>query len=254
MVLYYADNDALKDMVNWVNESTSLWRLAPLSSSWIFVDAEVPEEEWREGLADNATVFKWQSMSKVGGLPLNTFVYLMITIAVIIFLIWSGNVEKIILALNGRHFNYAPNIHQASTEEHAFRRWLVRHYPPLSEDPPFPSHVETVEKPRGAKVTSDDIRDCQSIIRKVYALKVDAYNARDAYAASQPLVTEMRRKANAGLTEIQSIVEEWVSDETQWKTEEWQKVCEIRRRIRAIPGLQPLPATQFDTIEELRTR
>ncbi|KEF55794.1 uncharacterized protein A1O9_08545 [Exophiala aquamarina CBS 119918] len=254
MTLYYTDNNALSDMVHWVNESTSLWRVAPLSYSWTFVDSGVPEEEWREGLADNATVFRWQSMSKVGGLPLNTFVYLMITIAVIIFLIWSGNVEKIILAVNRRHFNHAPNIHQASTEDHAFRRGLVRHYPPRSEEPPFLSHAETVENLRGADITSDDIRDCQSIIRKVYALKVDAYNARDAYAASQLLVAEMRRKENAGLTEIQSIVEEWASDQPQWKAEEWKKVCEIRNRMRAIPGLQPLPGTQFDTIEEARTR
>jgi len=254
MAVYYANSTALEDMVNWVNESTSLWRLAPLSSTWIFVDSGVPDEEWQHSVADDAVVFKWKSAAKVGGLPLNTFIYLMITIGVIIFLIWSENVQNIILALNGRHFNYAPNIHQASKEETAFRRWLARHYPSPSEEPQFPSHAETVEKTRGAEVTSDDIRDCQSIIRKVYALKVDAYNARDAYAASRPLVAEMRRKANAGLAEIQSVVEEWARDQNQWETEEWQKVCEIRKRIRAIPGFQPLPPTQFDTIEDPRPR
>jgi hypothetical protein len=254
MPSYYSDTNALREMVNSVNKSTSLWRVAPLSSSLVFVDASVSDDTWLDGLADDSVVFKWHSISKLGALPLNTFIYLMITIGVIIFLVVTGNVENIILALNGKKFNYAPNQHEASTNEHAFLRWLRRNYPMPSEEPPLPSYAETVEKPRGAQVTSEDIRDCQSIIRKIYSLKVDAYNAGNAYAANQPLVAEMKRKANAGLAEIQSTVEGWVADQNQWHPDEWEKVCDIRKRIRSIPGFQPNPTAQFDGIDEPRTR
>lgn len=129
MAFYYSDTGALREMVNSVNESTPIWRVAPLSSSWVFVDASVPNDTWLNGLTNDMVVFKWHNISKIGALPLNTFIYLMITVGVIIFLVMTENVERIILALNGKQFNYAPNIHEASTNEHAFLKWLRKHYP-----------------------------------------------------------------------------------------------------------------------------
>lgn len=240
------------DMVNWVNETTTQWRVAPLSSSWIFIDEKAATEIWVDGLSNDTIVFEWTDISKLGALPLNTFVYLIMTFFITIFILMTGQVQNIVRGLSGKIPKYAPNIHEASKSESTFKEWLKKAYPPKPREPPMPSYTETVEKPRGAQVTSEDIRDCQSIIRKVYSLKVDAYNTRDAYAPSQPLVAETKRKANAGLAEIQSTVEAWATDNTQWSPEEWQKVCQIRNRIRMVQGFQPHPTTQVDAIEQVR--
>ena len=250
MVFFNDSTNVFKDIVDATNSSTYLWRVAPLSSSWVFVNGSLPTDA--DGLTEDTTiVFEWHDVSKFGILQLNTFIFLMITVGVIIFLLFTDNVRDIVLGLNGKKFNFAPNMRDASTNERAFGKTLETYYPPPPPQAPLPSYTETVEKPHGAQVTSDEIRECQSIIRKVYSLKVDAYNARDAFAPSQPLVADMKRRANAGLAEIQSTVEEWASSRGQWTPQEWAKVGAIRERMRSI---QPTPMAQFDTIEEIRRR
>jgi hypothetical protein len=97
-------------------------------------------------------------------------------------------------------------------------------------------------------VSATDIRACQSMLRKVYALRVDAYNARDVRRRHVGIVEGWKVQATAGLGEIKGIVKMWADrGDLKWSPEERARVNAIRERILAIqPDLGvPVAATSI---------
>jgi len=240
MVFADPSDVALEATITSINGTIPFWRLGPLSSKWIYVNGSIPKNTYVNGhyydgsinSINDTIIIQRKEIRNIGTLPLSTFVYLIVSIVVIMALLAMPSCRYIFRLLLGNDKRFGTDRTNGSLSEYAFDRQLREFYPPPGADP-LPSYPELVDYDASNDVTSTNIRDCQSMIRKVYALKVDAYNARDVRRAHQDMVAGWKMQATAGLRDVQGTVERW-AQRTDWSTEEKRKVDEIRARILTI--------------------
>lgn len=258
MVYLHPSDRPLIATVNSINATTSSWGLAPLSSEWLFLTGDLPNGTqvgnyfYYNGSVDsvgNWTVVQRKPVGHVGTLPLTSFVYLMISVVVVLALILLPNCKYIVRLLLGGDSRFGTdsisadggikgrNNSSGPLSAYAFDRHLKHFYPP-PPPPPLPSYLEVVDpvlSEPNKPIRASDIRDCQSMLRKIYGLKVDAFNMRDVRAVNKEVVVERKNQATAGLRDVQGVVEMWALRK-DWNDEEKKVVDEIRRRVK---GIQP---------------
>lgn len=242
MVLLDPSDTALAAIVHSINATTPVWELGPLSSSWIYVNGSILNGSYVNGYnyngstssIGNTTIVQRKEINDVGTLPLRDFVYLIISVAMVLALLALPNGRYILKIIFGNDARFGSDRPNSSMSEYAFDRELRTIYPP---DPPEPLHsyLETIDYLPNKDVSSTDIRECQSMIRKIYALKVDVFNARDVRRANQDIVTGWKAQSTAGLRDVKTLVDKW-GQRQDWSLEEKAKVDEIRQRILAIPS------------------
>lgn len=260
MVYLHPSDGILKATVSSINATTSTWGLGPLSSKWLFLTGDLPKDTqvgnyfYYDGSVDSVgdwIVVQRKPVGHVGTLPLTSFVYLMISVMVVLALILLPNCKYIIrlllggdsrfgtdsISADGRLKGLNNNSTSGPLSAYAFDRHLKHFYPP-PQPSPLPSYLEVVDpvlSEPSRPIRPSDIRDTQGMLRKIYALKVDAFNARDVRRANQDVVLEWKNQATAGLRDVQGVVEMWAR-RRDWTDEEKTVVDEIRRRV---VGIQP---------------
>ena len=230
----------LATIITSVNATTPYWRLGPLPGEWLFYNGSSQQYSnngssyWYYYQANNSAEplvwIKINNITHIGSLQLNSFVYLIISFVVFVLLLLLPNCRYITRLLLGNDRRFGTST--ASNSDYAFDRELKNLYP--TEGPePLPSYPEVLHYHDSKAVRAQDIRECQSMIRKIYALKVDAYNARDVRRANMEIVAEWKMQASAGLRDVKSLVEKW-DQRRDWDDYERVKVTAIRQRILAI--------------------
>src|ERR1700756_5786943 len=104
MVLFDPSNTALKQIIRSINATTLYWNIDPIPSKWIFVNGSLPNGTEINGYlyngtaasVPNTTIIQRKEIQNVGTLPLNSFVYLMISVAVIAVLLSLPNCNYIL--------------------------------------------------------------------------------------------------------------------------------------------------------------
>jgi hypothetical protein len=239
MVLFDPEDTALAAVVRSINATTPAWRLGPLSSTWVFVTDSIPAYSYVNGYyyvdshsaIGDTVIVQRKEIKGVGTLPLTSFVYLIISAFVILVLIALPNCRYIVRLLLGNDTRFATD--GTAISEFTFGRLVGAFYPRAPRREPLPSYPEVVDYESSREVSSSDVRECQSMIRRVYALKVKAFNARDVSHANRGIVDGWKVQATAGLKDLQSLADKW-SQRRDWSPEEREKVDLIRQRILAI--------------------
>ncbi|ETI21664.1 hypothetical protein G647_08011 [Cladophialophora carrionii CBS 160.54] len=243
MVLFDPADTALAAVVRSINATTPAWRLGPLNASWVVVTDSIPPgsdvngHNYSDSHSDigGTIVVQRKVTNSVGSLPLNSFVYLMISAFVIIVLIALPNCKYIARLLLGKDTRFDTDCPHSATgiSEFTFNRMICGFYPPEPRHEPLPSYLEALDYVPGREVRSSDVRECQSMIRRVYLLKVKVFNAGNVHPANLGIVDDWRLQAKAGLSDIRILADSW-AQRHDWSPEEKMKVAQIRQRIMAI--------------------
>src|ERR1700761_118019 len=103
MVLLESPDTALTTIINSINATTPTWRLIPFPAQWIFINGTLPNNTIVNGhqfngsasSLNNIVVVRWREVSSIGTLPLTSFVYLIISVAVVLALLILPNFQYI---------------------------------------------------------------------------------------------------------------------------------------------------------------
>ncbi|EXJ56122.1 hypothetical protein A1O7_09053 [Cladophialophora yegresii CBS 114405] len=241
MVLFDPADTALAAVVRSINATSPAWRLGPLNASWVFVTDSIPPNSYVNGynFSDTSSdlsgtiIVQRKEINSVGTLALHSFVYLMVSAFVVIVLIALPNCKYIAKLLFGEDTRFDTDADRVGITEFTFDRMMRGFYPPEPRHEPLPSYLEALDYMPGREVRSSDVRECQSMMRRVYLLKVKVHNAGNVHPANRGIVDDWRVQARAGLSDIRILADKWAQRQ-DWSPEERLKVAQIRERIMAI--------------------
>lgn len=206
-----------------VNNTVSEWRIDPLPANITVVKGNITS-----GIYPNTTIIHRISSTSVGSVPLVPFIYLMMSILVILLMI--PTFVEWVRSLASKPHRWEPDLGHSTLTERAFERKLLRYYHRPNQT--LQSQAETVMRKQGTE--SEDIRACQELIRAKFGLEIQIWNLRDATFVHRPIVEDMKRRAQGAMSDIVKITEAWRGAEDQWDEAEWKLVEEIHRRVRAL--------------------
>jgi hypothetical protein len=230
MVHFINNETSLQGVIDSIDATAAFWRVSPLpDKDWYFINGSLPEDSDY----GNATVFTWKPMTQLGSISVRSFVYLMISVVVILVLIFLPSCRHVAHLILGNDRRFGTDRTNSRISAHAFDRRLREIYPREPEGNAMPSYPEQLFHQPGRDVSAGDVRECQSMLRQIYGLKINAFNARDVRRGNQEIVTGWKTQATSGLKDLKEIVDRW-GQNTNWSARERTKVEEIRRRILAI--------------------
>lgn len=159
----------------------------------------------------------------IGNVPLITFIYLILSLAIIVLL--ARSTIKWIRTLT-KPFdtgNLLPIYERKKLSVKAFKTRLETLFPPPERQ--IMSFSEKLEK---EKDVSEEVRDVREMLRAKYLLDLEIEGA----DGERKRMLEDR--AQEGLNEIRRKVATWVERKEQWSAEERRLVEEIQRRIGGV--------------------
>lgn len=224
--------------IDAINSSTFDWGLQSLPTNLTIFNSSVPNNTYINGQLYNGsdingtTVVVRFPSTTVGTISTTAFVYLIISLTILMLMIWPLVVWlRALLDLESSTYrNRLPPVFSQnhSVSERQFGRRLRRLYEQL----PQRSYVEVVPPGPQDRITPQDLRDCRELIRSRYRLDIMIYNASEVH--DQSVVDEQRRQAAGALADLHQMIQGWVDGRDRWQPEEWAMVEEIHGRIQRI--------------------
>jgi hypothetical protein len=215
--------DQLLSALENVNDTVSEWRIDHLPSNVTIVGYNITS-----GAYPNITIISRMNPTSVGSAPLIPFIYLMMSI-IIILVMMTTSVEWV-RSLTSRRHRWEPEIGHSALTERNFEQKFLRFY--SSQERSQQSQAEIVMRKQGTE--SEDIQACQRLIRAKFRLETQIWSLRDAIFVHRPAVEDMKRRAKGAMGEIMKTTEGWTRAKDQWDEAEWMLVEEIHRRVNAL--------------------
>lgn len=238
--------------VHAINATARDWRVEPLPSILTFVNGSLTTTytngtPYSGNIPNGTASIELVQSTTVGGVPMLRFIYLMISIIVILVLLVCS--LEWVLAFNEKqpHRWYSENLGYicawrytpvalvtAGITPGAFRHELLNRYPPEPDVAPLPSYIESALRKPGDPITPEEPRRCRQLIREKYAMDVEIYNLRDVLASDRPSREAKKSQSNGAIEDIRRTVGSWMRTPNDWSAEEWEYIQEINRIIGTV--------------------